>query len=330
MALSSGCAATGLNSTEGWKAVQSKHITLYTNTSQLYSTAMRTLENSNAAMASSFFFNDVNVGQIEVLFLEEDDFAGLMGYKRSSVALAKVPGNGKIGQKGLLIVKNDPGGDSHAEALAHLYLHTLMPKAPLWFHDGFAAYSRSAELRKGDGQSVACFGNIGGGEDTLIPLKDLFSLSWDAVDEGPRAWYKYTARTLFDYLVHGENGENGKKIGVVAQGVLDGKPGADILAEVFPGVPPDAVNEKVKGHASTTAFSQQGPTKARGLCPVPFVVPAEKAPDQGERQTAPVDAADMQALIDALNKLPRRDDGVPAWYPPDIIARAERAPAAAP
>jgi hypothetical protein len=49
--------------------------------------------------------------------------------------------------------------------------------------------------------------------------------------------------------------------------------------------------------------------------------------DIGDKPLAAADPVDIKAISAAIRALPRRDDGYPAWYPEDVIVRAEKSPA---
>lgn len=350
-ALAAGCGHTGTNSAEGWNLAKSKRFEMYTATTSKHIEALNGLEYHYASLSSSFFKNS-DVGTVEVLFLEDDDFKEMFGDRRDFAAIAKVPGGGKIGQNGLLVVNELPAGesgdskgssegerggsqrrgdDSLAEALTHLFIHRSFPKAPLWFHEGFSAYARGAEFKEGDNnERIACFGYPGDEKVTFLPLEKMFSLSWDEYDSGDaRSWYKHTARVLIDYTIHGDGGKNQPALEKLIVGVVDGKPGADIMSDAYPGRAIGELTKAVHGHGAEVASHASSQTEKRGLCPIGFPVPAEKAPDiRDSVEPTPVPAADMKALFEGLRKLPKREDGYPAWFPAEVIAQSDGASAA--
>lgn len=317
LATSVGCVHTGIGSPEGWNVSKSKHFNVITISSQLHSATQVALEYQYAALSASFF-NKASIAPVDVLFLDEDDFLEMMGPLRSGAALAKVPGKGKLGSKGLLIVKNDSGGDSSAEALTHLFIDAQFPKAPLWFHEGFASYARTVQYKSNGQSAVGCFGLPAGG-DTLVPVEKLLSMSWDDLDgDEMRSWAKFTGRAMIDYLFHADDGSHRKQVGALISGVAEGQPGTEILKAAFPSMDIPALDLKLKQHGADIAFLVQSGAKTRGLCPIAHPIDPDKGPDQGERKMVPVPPSDMKELLDAVKRLPRRD-GYPSWYPAAII-----------
>jgi hypothetical protein len=322
-ALAAGCGHTGINSPEGWNRVQTKHFTLYTSTSQLYSETLVGLEYHYASFSSSFF-KHVDIGKVDVLFLEADDFGELFGYKRGFATLARMPRGGPIGKEGLIVVKDATSDNASAEALAHVFVHRGIPNAPLWFHEGFSSYARYVEYKEGGGQRMTCFGQPAIDDLPFIPLSKLFQMSWDDYDGAEaRSWYKQTARTLVDFMLHGERGKRIESLNVVVAGFTAGKATPEIIPVAFKDLDLDALNKKVVEHGTDVLHQAASATKVRGLCPIGFEIRQDVLPDLGERTLEDVPPDQIKALLDGLKRLPRRDDGYPGWYPEEIVARVE-------
>jgi hypothetical protein len=321
MTLALGCAHGGIGNPEGWSVMQSQHFNVYVGAPRHAATALSGLEYAYSSLSSSFF-RGVELPKVDVLFLEEDDFGDLLGYRRSELVLPKVPSSATtVGANGLIVLKDVQSDLSGNEALAHLFIEKKFPHAPLWFHEGFASYARTVEYHEGDGKRGACFGVPKGGADPLLPLAKVGAMTWDDYDgDEARSWFKYTGRTLFDYILHGDGGRNMEKITPFVAAVASGKPLDAAVAAAFPGQSLQAMDKKLGEHSADVVYQMQNESKVRGLCPLPFGIPPEKAADQGERKTIPAQAADIKALLDALKKLPRLD-GYPAWYPPEVLAK---------
>jgi len=327
-ALGAGCASTGLNSPDTWHVAKSKRFTMYTPTTMSHGELMNGLEYHYASLASSFFRKDI--GSVDVLFLEDVDFVDTFGSRRSNVALHRIPGGGKIGKEGLIVIKGVQGDLGAAEAITHVFIDRVLPGAPLWFHEGFAGYGRTGQYKEGDGRRVACFGGAHASdprfitEARFIPLDKMFAMSWDEYDgEEARTWYKNTARMLIDFSMHGEDGKRQKAMGAMVDGFLAGKDTASIMKTGFPDLDVKGLSERVIAHGTDIA---NRPSNVRGLCPIGFPIPDEKAADVGDHPLEAADGADIRALIAAVRSLPRRADGFPGWYPEEIIARAEKSP----
>lgn len=319
-ALGAGCAGAGLSSPEGWSVVRTRHFNFHTTTDEhRYAPTLTALEYSYASLSSSFFKN-VELGQVDVLYVDSsEDFKGLFGQKRDTAALPTVPGGARIGKDGLVVMTSDREGNKSAEALAHLFIHKMMPAAPLWFHEGFAAYVRNLQYKEGGGQRVACFGYPGGKPESYVPLGELFTIGWDQYDEGPRSWYKGTARTLIDFVMHGADGALVEKMPGIIEALLAGRPSADVIvAELGPLA---ELDPKIVDHGNSAAHAGRSGAQVRGLCPIGFPIPDDRAPDLGTRKAEPVPAADMEALVAGLRRLPRLEEGYPEWFPPEVLPK---------
>jgi hypothetical protein len=337
--LGAGCASTGLNQPDSWHVVKSKRFTMYTPTTLTHSETLNGLEYHYASLASSFFTKDI--GGVDVVFLENDEFTDVFGTRRDFVALHRVPGQGKIGKEGLLVVRPAPThaetdqasttaaarksgdrDDSSAEALTHIFVDRVLPKAPLWFHEGFSAYARMAEYKEGEGKRFACFGAPGTTESRFMPLDKVFTMSWDEYDgDEARSWYKNTARMLIDFAMHGDGGSHQRAMGAMVEGILAGQDTGLIMKTGFPSMDSKQLADRIAAHG-VDVLNQ--PKTIRGICPIAFPIPPDKVADVGDKTLAAADAADIRAVTVALKSLPRRDDGYPAWYPEEIIAQAEK------
>jgi hypothetical protein len=321
LALSAGCAHGGIGNPEGWSVMQSQHFNVYVGAPRHSSTALTGLEYSYASLSSSFF-RGVELPKIDVLYLEEDEFNDLLGFRRPYVALAKLPSTATtVGANGMIVLKDVQSDHPGTEALTHLFIEKKFPHAPLWFHEGFSSYARTVEFRQGEGRRTACFGVPKGKTDTLLPLEKIAGMSWDDYDgDEARSWFQYTGRTLFDYILHGDEGKNREKITPFVAAVAAGKPLDAAVGAAFPGQSLAALDKKLGEHSADVAYQMDNESKVRGLCPLPFAIPEERAPDQGERKMSPAAPADIKAMLDAVKKLPRAD-GFPPWYPPEVVAK---------
>lgn len=316
MALLAGCGHRGLSQPDGWSAFKSKNFTMYSASADDDSKeAIEKLEQTRAALSASFFRN-VDPGTIEVLLVEDTDKREVMGEKRDSLVLSTLPDGGDIGKNGLIVVGFARGGgggnESYGEALAHVFIHKMLPNAPLWFHEGFSAYARTLTYAEADGKGIGCFGVKGSPPESFVPMNDLFTLSWEQYDDGPRTWYKHTARSLVDYVLHAEDGQLSPKMAEILGGLIEGKPSDQVVTAALGD--PQQVYGKVLEHGKLTA--------GRGVCPLPFEIPADKAPDTSEPKREPVAPEAISKLTTALAKIPRRE-GYPEWYPPAVLGKSQ-------
>jgi hypothetical protein len=307
LSLLSGCS-------HGWRSYRSKHITLYTTSVRDQEQTQLQLEYAYAALSSSFYRHS-ELGPVEVVLLEGNTFVVELGARRPVLVLPKVPPDVRIGKNGLVVLYEDAMANRGAQALSYLFLHKLMPNAPLWLQEGMASYVRSFHYTYGKDAKGACFG-FQEGLQGEITLPELFSMSWDQMDEGPRTWYQDTSRLLMDYVIHGDEGKNFAKLPVILTLAAEGKSGPDIMSSAFPGTSMQALGLAVKNFRR-----DMGAQRARGvMCPLAVRIPPDRFPDEGERQETPTAQADIDQVMALFAKLPRRE-GYPAWYPPDVVDR---------
>lgn len=305
-----GCMHAPWNPYGGWRVVRSKHITLYTDTYFLHRTTLESLELAYAALANSLF-KARPIAPVEVLFLEDPQMLSTFGRYRGRAAVARLPGSGMLGRRGLVVVKEDTFLSGAAHAMAHLFLHAMAPRAPLWVHEAYASYVETIEYRAGGGQQVACLGHLSGSEP-LIPLEDLFNWSWDAYDDSKKTdWYRFTARSLIDYFLTGEGGTNVDRFAEWMASVARGRDTRQAYDELFPEMSIAQLELKMVNHRR---LSEGRP---RGLCPVSFPIPPDRAADTGKPRVDRVEKEDIERLFLRLWLLPRRA-GYVDWFPPGV------------
>jgi hypothetical protein len=314
-AAGSGCAHPPWNPYKNWQIVRSKHVTAYTSTRIRHAVTMDNLELAYATLRASMF-QARPIAPVEVVLLEQPDFRRLLGQFRGSVSLAKLPGKGMYGRRGLVVMYgNDISVSGAAHRMAHLFLHALAPQAPLWLHEGLASYLETAQYRGEGEKAVACLGHLPR-KQPEITLDELFSWSWSGYDESKKSsWYRYTASNLIDYLLMGEGGtlrpQLSDFIGEIAQGT---QPDA-ALAKIYPGLSRAALQTKMRAHREASEMTP------RGLCPLPFAIAKDKLADEGERRIEPALQDDVERAVLRLELIPRRS-GYVDWYPPDMVGLA--------
>jgi hypothetical protein len=349
LTLASGCATY-----EGWSAVKTEHFTLYTAGISNHQDVIRALENGYSGFAASPFFKSsaASVGKIDVLFMDDQDFLDLMGQRRSGAAIAKVPGDGKIGKDGLLVLHPftlnemttdltldsdlkatgdadaNPGGRAALEMLAHLFIVKAFPKAPLWFHEGFSAYLSTMELRSDDkGQVLSCMGFVRS-SDAYLGLSKMWELSFSQVATAEvRGFFRATAYTFIDYILHGDNDAHRGKMGALLGGVASGDDSQSVIKAVFDGTPLDAIDTAVKSHRNNMAAVLTTKTKARSQCPMGVLVPPELKPaDVITPISTEANPTDIEAVFRALGALPALDE-FPPYFPLEVTAAVRVPPA---
>jgi hypothetical protein len=316
-----GCAHGGIGKAEGWSVVKSPHFSLYVLYPRETQLLVRDLELAHSSIGSTFFKN-VELPRTDVLVLTPETFEEVFGAYRNTVALARSPGGAAIGKDGLLITKDDKAHPVVSEALAHLYIHKGSKGAPLWFHEGFSGYLRTAEYRYGQGDQMACFGVLPREKEPLIPVRKLVELSWDDYDgDEARTWYRYTSRLLIDFIMHGAAGKNSIRMRPLVEAVGQGQPGIATVEAAFPNVAFETLDKKLSEHAADVVYQVGSAAPLRGLCPLPARIPPERAVDERKPEVSAAPADALAALFQALLKLPRRT-GYPPWYPPEVVERA--------
>lgn len=349
LSLGSGCATY-----EGWSAVKTEHFTLYTAGISNHQDVIRALENGYSGFAASPFFKGAasSVGKVDVLFMDDPDFMDLMGQRRSGAAIAKLPGDGKIGKEGLLVLhpftlhdmnadltldsdlkttgdaETNAGGRAALEMLAHLFIVKAFPKAPLWFHEGFAAYLSTMELKSDDkGQVLSCMGFVRS-SDAYLGLSKMWELSFNQVATAEvRGFFRATAYTFIDYVLHGDNDAHRGKMGALLGGIASGDDSQSVIKAVFEGTSHDALDSAVKSHRNNMAAVLTTKTKARDLCPLGVVVPPELKPvDVSKATSSEANPEAIEAVFRALGALPALDE-FPPYFPPDVTAAIRVPPA---
>lgn len=333
----------GCATTEGWNKVQSKNFNLYTDTEEHYKETLRQLENAYAGLSSTFF-RDKDVGKVDVLFLDDSEFVDYFGNFRRGAALSKVPGESPIGKAGLLVLRphvfdpslgkagemesNSPtagegamgnrGALAAKEMLTHVFIDRVMPQAPLWFHEGFAAYVRTSELR-GDGQKTfACFGYQQKTEG-LLPVSSLWNIGFhEYATPERRGFFPSTGYTMIDYIMHADDNKNRGMMGPMVNALASGAPSAESVKAAFGGADDATIDNLLGNHKQLIEQQIDSNAQVRGLCPFGVVVPPSLVPEEAAPKIEPVPPETMAALFHALKALPARDE-YPPYYPPAIV-----------
>jgi hypothetical protein len=305
------CARTPWKPYSGWSVVRTRHITMYTDYGR-YKTTLEALEYAYSALHASLFAKRT-IAPVEVLFLQADQFLAVLGQYRRGASIAKLPGLGALGRRGVLVLGEEstfPGMPAHR--LAHLMLHAMAPRAPLWVHEGYAEFVETIQYRGDDTGNMACLGHLNDA-DSQIPLRELFGWNWAAYDDSKKAdWYRYTARSLVDYFLLAEKGALREKFGQIIAAQMRGKTTAEALAEVMPDVSVEELEKRVSEHRRVSEMTP------RGLCPWRFPIRYEEAADMSKPRVEPAAEEDIEGLMTRIMLLPRRA-GYVDWYPPEVL-----------
>jgi hypothetical protein len=122
-----------------WKRVTSDHFRLYTDLgSRSYNDVLERLEDVETALSSTFF-RGAQVPATDVFLFGDGEFEELVGL--SPRGGSYLPGMGAGGKGALLI---NEGWNARyidlvaAHELAHSFIHTTLPRVPVWFDEGLA------------------------------------------------------------------------------------------------------------------------------------------------------------------------------------------------
>jgi hypothetical protein len=311
----SGCIKLPWQRYSHWKAVRSKHVTIYTDTKFLYGHTVETFEYAYAAVSALPIFRNQQIAPVEVLFLEEPDFVSVFSRQRSGATIAELPGQGRLGARSLIVVFEDTSMAAAAHRLTHLFLHAKLPKAPLWLHEAYASYLETARYANDAKGTVSCFGYLGG-SDKLAPLPELFGLRWEDYDSsGKSDWYRQSSRVLLDYLYMGENGKFRSTIPILLGRFAVGGTTAQALNAALPGVAIDDLDRRMRD------FHKESEMHPRPLCPLSVPVPPESLADTAKPQEEPVSEEDIRQLLLRTRLLPHRTGHID-WYPPEAVTLA--------
>lgn len=308
-----GCAYKFWDPYSGWQVVRTKHVTLYTQTRFAHANMLDELELTYGALSSSLLKR--RIAPVEVLFLEWPQFRAMFGHYRQGAAIARVPGAGVLGRRGMLVVSEDTPDHVIRHQMAHLFIHAMAPRAPLWLHEGYATWLETAEhwAHGENAGRAACVGRLGPQLPT-VPLRELFDWSWQQYDDSKKAeWYKFTAASLVDYFMLGEGITLRDRFGVLIHDIVSGQPSKEALAKTFPELSLATLEQKAIEHR------RQAEMRPRTNCPMPFMVAPEDVADRSGGRVAALDKADLEELVQRLWLLPRRD-GYVDWFPPYAVS----------
>jgi hypothetical protein len=341
-ALVAGCSHDPHRPAAGWQAHDSRNVRVYSETMIEHEYAQEWLENAFHAYANSFF-KDLPLHRLEAMFLQAEP-GGLTRFyfpnddPPVSWALEGMPGGGRIGKDGLIVLTDRRDFRGVSRQVAYQLINQAMPHAPLWLRIGFGQYLSEYRVHYAGNRWKVCYGtwhgflspshyaNLGGlgarpetmrsvpGRDVLVPLADVLDADWYAAGRVGRTWFNFTAYAFVSYLIHGRDAWHASRFAVLLQAFQQGKSTADALATAYPHLLPDELDEALADYVKAPrrgVFWQERPD---GVCfPIPPGTHAEKTPAR-----SPIDEADVQAALDDLARMPLwREPG--SWYSTDVL-----------
>jgi hypothetical protein len=341
-ALASACSHNPHRPALGWRAHDSRNVRVYSETLVEHEYAQEWLENAFHAYANSFF-KDLPLHRLEAMFLQSEPGALTRFYYPNddppvSWALEGMPGGGRIGKDGLIVLADRRDFRGVSRQVAYQLINQALPHAPLWLRIGFGQYLSEYRVHYAGDRWKVCYGtwrgflspshyaNLGGlgarpqtirsvpGRDVLVPLADVLNADWYAAGDIGRTWFNFTAYAFVSFLIHGRDSWHASRFAVLLQAFQKGLSTADALATAYPHLLPDEFDELLAEYVKAPrrgVFWQELPD---GVCyPIPPGDHAAKKPS-----SVPVDEGDVQAALDDLSRMPLwREPG--SWYSTDVL-----------
>jgi hypothetical protein len=338
----SGCSYNPARPAAGWVAHDSRNVRVYSSTFIEHEYAQEWLENAYHAYANSFF-KDLKLRPLEAMFLQVVPGSTGRIYRPNddppaSWALEGMPGGGRIGKDGLIVLTERRDFRGASRQVAYQLIGQAIPNAPLWLRIGFGQYlSEYRILYQGNRWSV-CYGTQHGflapsyfaaeggmnarpqtvravpGRDVLIPLADVLDADWYEYARHSRYWFNYTAYAFVSFLIHGRDAWHASRFAVLLQALEQGKSTAEALTLAYPHLLPDELDEALSNYVRAPRRGTSWQQLHDGLC---FAIPPGTHAAKKAAQS-PVDEGDVQAALDDLKRLPLwRDYG--SWYPTEVL-----------
>jgi hypothetical protein len=311
------CTHAPWNPHRGWTRYDNGNVELYTDAALEPKLTLDYLDASYEVLSRTFFRDD-QVPPVRVLHVSTPSVSPLStadgGYRifaaigQSPAASGSGAGSGRSTHAGALLMVGDTGKITHyAHAMAHHFIQSALPKAPLWLHEGLASYA-SRFRSEPSNDRILCFGTTQPADARYVvePLDKLFSLSWQDYNDTMGPNIDGTAWGFVDYLLHGEEGKLRGRFKVLLRQLGSGLSTEEALRMVYPELRRDTLDQRFQDHMRTPRPKQ--------LCPVSLPV----GPGSGRKHAtskAPVPEAEMKSLFDGLEALPIRR-GFADYFPP--------------
>jgi hypothetical protein len=293
--LLAGCTHLPWHPYRGWRVWQTPNVAVYTDTITQYEPALEWLDAAYGVYKGTFF-NDFTVPPAQVLYLSSDGsspFLDSSGHFKYGMTIARSPWAEKRGAKSLVVVGYSEWQWSYHHQLAHHFIEAAVPRAPLWFHEGFARYITSFHGVP-DRPGVICFGIQQPVFTTQVtlPLGELLAATYHDYNEEKAPWIGPLSQSFIDFLVQAQNGRFRGRFTALMRALASGKSGEQALADVYPEVPLAQMDALFHEHVHTLRPPGQE-------CPVPIALRGEGvAKHQALR--APMEEPDARALVESL------------------------------
>jgi hypothetical protein len=296
------------NPNRGWRSWKTPHLTLYTNTLYEYGPALDWLEDAHAIFQNTFF-RDQPIPPGEVVYFADSARSPFLtngGQYKYGVMIARFPWTEAHGGHGLLMVGNYSWQWGYQHVLAHHFIEAAVPRAPLWFHEGFARYLAGAAPIAGRPGNI-CFGQSQPAFTTRVtlPLRELLAANYHEYNQSSAPWIGPLSHSFIDFLIHGEDGRLRPRFSGLMRELAAGKSGEEALAAVYPEIPLDRLDAAFRDHVRSLRPMGQA-------CPL-----SAPLPPPGPRAAAiktPVSEEEIRALFQGLEQISDRD-GYADFFP---------------
>jgi hypothetical protein len=341
LALVAGCSHNPRRPAAGWSAYDTRNVRVYSSTIVEHEYAQEWLETAYHAFRSSFF-KDLQLRPLEAMFLQVEPGSMTRFYLPTddppvSWALEGMPGGGRIGKDGLIVLTERRDYRGTSKQVAYQLIGQAIAQAPVWLRVGFGQYLSEYRLHyKGD-RWMVCYGTRKGflppahftntqglgsrpqtlrnvpGRDVLLPVADVLNADWYQATRDAY-WFNFTAYALVSYLIHGHDEWHASRFPLLLAALHQGKSTPEALAEAYPHILFDELDQAVSDYVRSPQRGVFWEQKPDGLCfQIPSAAYADKKPAR-----SPATEADVQAALDDLKRLPLwRKYG--SWYPTEVL-----------
>jgi hypothetical protein len=285
----------------GWKRVSTDHFRLYTELApHTYEAVLERLEDVHLGL-TSLFFQSTATAPMEVFLFSEPEFHQLAGNWGGMFV-------GRRGEDGALAIYD--GYDPHlveataAHELSHGFITATYPSVPIWFNEGFASYLESIIVERDRVWfgSINVNAGVAAGRGRLIPVSALFAAPWRVFHGDGEDSHYATGWALVHYVLHGESRTLRARFdrfgAALARVGSDPGGGGQAWHEVFPEIPLDELDGRVRAHVDTL-FGRHVDSR--------MGVRLQRPPGSPLR-VDPADPARVDAMRTALRRAHKHDD----------------------
>jgi hypothetical protein len=326
----------------GWTVHDTRHVRVYSSTLIEHRGVQEWLETAAHAMRSSFF-PALPARPFDVMFLQVPPGA-LTRFNfpndnpPASWALESMPGGGRIGHDGLIVLTDRRDTHGAARQVAFQMIQQSLPNAPVWLRVGFSKYLSEYRVHYQGDRWVVCYGrnhglvppshfiadgNVGASRrtvrrvpwrDILISISDVLQADWYAYADGDQTWFDFTAYAFVSYLIHGRDHWHASRFPLLLNAIAEGKTTEQALATAYPHLLADEIDEAVAEFARAPWRGPYWEARPEGLC---FPIPSGKYAEK-RAADSPAAEADVQAALDDLARMPLWRKPT-SWYPTDAL-----------